>query len=837
MSNYDGSLNFNTKINKQGFDKGVKGISSSLKKLGVLFASVFAVKKLVDFGRAAINTASDLQEVANVVNVTFGKLEEQINEFASTAIEKFGLSELSAKRYASTLGAMGKAMGVNAEQNLEMSKTLTGLIGDYASFYNVSQDRAETALKGIYTGETEALKGFGIVMTQVNLQEFARQQGIQKSIKAMNQQEITMLRYNFILARSADITNDFSRTSDSWANQTRILSERWKQFLGLIGTNLVRVFTPALQILNRLLSTLIAATEQFNKFYAAATGKSADVSSGVTQQIDSSVDSQKQLTEEVENTNKALKGSLAGFDEINVLSTDTGSDLGGGTGGFEPIVPIDNEETEESEGFSSKLLDILKPLQDISFEKLNNSLDNLKKALQPIAENLGEGLVWLYENAFVPLSKFVIEDFLPSFLNLLAEGLTALNEVLEPFKPLGIWLLEEFLLPIIEFAGSTLVDFIDLLVEALIKFTDWASENQELIKNVGASLLIFFGAWELTKVLAFIQVGGGLVKVFLALTTAIVASTTAKISDKVATVALTASYALDFVKSIISTVTNLALQTAAFVKATAAKVSATIAAASLTAGTWLYNAAITAGTVATTAFTAVMAVLTSPITLVVAAIAALIAIVVLLVKNWDTVKEVTKRVWDRTVELWNQFANFIKTKVVDPVKNFFVGLWKSILSIFTTVANAIKDVFLAIFNAIKNVFITIIDFITGLFEGVVNTLLTGINFLIGALNKISFKIPDWIPEFGGKEFGINISKLDKIDIPKLATGTETPVPGATDKLGLTDEEIDRLINAQADRPIEVNLEIVSDSELLSRALRPQLNAEGQRKGNTMVISQ
>lgn len=108
-----------------------------------------------------MDLGSDLAEVQNVVDVSFPKMSEQVNVFAKNSITQFGLSEKMAKQYMGTFGAMSKSFGFSEEAAYEMSKTVTGLVGDVASFYNISQDLASIKLKAIWTGETEGLKDLG----------------------------------------------------------------------------------------------------------------------------------------------------------------------------------------------------------------------------------------------------------------------------------------------------------------------------------------------------------------------------------------------------------------------------------------------------------------------------------------------------------------------------------------------------------------------------------------------------------------------------------------------------------------------------------------------------
>ena len=186
-------------------------------------AAAFSIKKVVDFGKSCLELGSDLAEVQNVVDVTFPSITAQVDKFAQSAAKSFGLSETMAKQYTGTFGAMAKAFGFTEKQAYDMGTTLTGLAGDVASFYNISQDEAYTKLKSVFTGETESLKDLGVVMTQSALDAYAMANGFGKTTAQMSEAEKVALRYAFVQDQLTAATGDFARTSDSWANQCRIM--------------------------------------------------------------------------------------------------------------------------------------------------------------------------------------------------------------------------------------------------------------------------------------------------------------------------------------------------------------------------------------------------------------------------------------------------------------------------------------------------------------------------------------------------------------------------------------------------------------------------------------
>lgn len=233
----------------------MKGIVANIAA-NAISRAVDGIKQSVS---SAINYASDLAEVQNVLDVTFGK-NSSVNEWAKGTLEAVGLNELSAKKYAGTMGAMLKSSGIANEHVEEMSKNLTELAGDMASFYNLNAEDAFTKIRSGISGETEPLKALGINMSVANLEAYALAKGVKKSYKSMSQAEQVALRYNYLLSTTADAQGDFARTSNSFSNQQKLLSENWLQLTGAIADDLLPALTNVLIMLN----TIIEKVSDFN---------------------------------------------------------------------------------------------------------------------------------------------------------------------------------------------------------------------------------------------------------------------------------------------------------------------------------------------------------------------------------------------------------------------------------------------------------------------------------------------------------------------------------------------------------------------------------------------
>lgn len=429
------------------FQTQTGAIGQTCAKMGTMIKAAFAlvgVGALVKFGNESIKLASDMQEVQNVVDTAFGDMAYKMEEFAKKSIETYGLSKLAAKQTGSSYMAMAMGMKLAQKQASEMALTLTGLSADMASFYNIDQSEAKTALSSIFTGETETLKRYGILITEVNLQEFARQKGIRKSISAMTQQEKVMLRYNYVMEATKLAQGDFAKTSDSWANQTRILSERWKEFKGVIGNGLIQAFTPVLKVINTVIERLTVFANYFNQVMAALFGRqknSANTSKDQSNAIGDSVKNQNKLTNAVNGTAKANQKALAGFDELNVL---TQKNADSGVGGVDSSISDDILTGGSTIGDNVEVSPkIYKAIEDVKSLFIGLS-DFLKPLMLELTYQITKAFKQMHEEGIKPFATrtaTIINDLMESFAAGWGKwGMPIFENIKQAFKSTGsIW--------------------------------------------------------------------------------------------------------------------------------------------------------------------------------------------------------------------------------------------------------------------------------------------------------------------------------------------------------------------------------------------------------------
>lgn len=310
------------------------------KKIGIVVSAVAVLKKALNFGKECVELASNLQEVQNVTQTVFGNMSGEADKFAKNAGVSYGLSELKAKKYLGTVGAMAKSFGYGTQAALEQAKAITALTGDVASFYNLKSDEAFTKMKAVYTGETEALKELGVVMTENALNEYALANGYGRTTNQMSEQEKVGLRLAFVQERLSVASGDFARTSGGWANQVRVLSLQFENLKAAIGDGLIAVLTPVVKALNVFIGKLIQAANVFKSFVSAifGSGKTKETANNIGAVSTSLGGASTGAGNTAKNLGKAndkakeLKKTLMGFDELNVLNTSDKSTSGSGGG-------------------------------------------------------------------------------------------------------------------------------------------------------------------------------------------------------------------------------------------------------------------------------------------------------------------------------------------------------------------------------------------------------------------------------------------------------------------------------------------------------------------------
>lgn len=260
---------------KASFDKlagGADGATNSIAKFGakigisasIMNSVIGALQKgaqaFAGFAKDSVSAASDFDENMNKTLAVFGDAGQRFIDMSGSMATAMGVSKNQYLESISLFGAIGKAMDIPNDQLMTMSENLTGLATDLGSFYNKSTEQAMTALKGALTGETEALKEFGIVANETTMQEFTKNQG--KAWASMTAGEKAIARYQYIMQQTGFIQGDFSRTSDGLANSQKQLQANMENLKVTIGTGLVPVFADITTKVAEFVSAITMSDDQ-----------------------------------------------------------------------------------------------------------------------------------------------------------------------------------------------------------------------------------------------------------------------------------------------------------------------------------------------------------------------------------------------------------------------------------------------------------------------------------------------------------------------------------------------------------------------------------------------
>ena len=266
LSSLGNAANFSdlsTKIADMGTK--IQNMGQSLQSVGTKM-SMAITAPIVALGSASVNLASNLNESANKVDVVFGSMSESVKQFASTATDMYALSEGKALEMAADYGAMATSMGMSQQEAASLATEMTALAADMSSFHNKSQEIAANSLRGVFTGETESLKQFGVAMTQTNLEDFAAKQG--KVYSQMSQAEQIMTRYNYLLESQKDAIGDAGRTMGEFAGSTRQLKAALENAGAALGEAIIPIITPIIQAITTLAKAFASLPAPIQKFIA-----------------------------------------------------------------------------------------------------------------------------------------------------------------------------------------------------------------------------------------------------------------------------------------------------------------------------------------------------------------------------------------------------------------------------------------------------------------------------------------------------------------------------------------------------------------------------------------
>lgn len=816
------------KVNLLG--RQFEGLGTIVKRIGFLVGSAFAVGKLIQFGKESIELGSDLAEVQNVVDVTFTTMSDKVNEFAKNAMTSAGLSETMAKRYVGTFGAMSKSFGFSEAQAYDMSTALTQLTGDVASFYNISQDLAYIKLKSVFTGETETLKDLGVVMTQSALDQYALTNGYGKTTSAMTEQEKVALRLAFVQKQLSAASGDFIRTSDSWANQVRVMQLQLQSLKATVGQGLINIFTPVLKVINILLGKLATLANAFKSFTELITGKKssgqtsgsgaglagtgaiADTADQYGQAADNAeklADATKDNATATKKANKETKNYLSTLDEISKVSatsdgststpsTSGGSGTGSGLSGATANVDYGNlaegetaldKISDSAKKLANLLKKLWKPFQDAWKKEGKNTINAAQIALSGIAKlakSVGKSLAEVWTNG-------TGTTMLETMLRIAQNVLIIIGNIASGFT--DAWNKNSVGTQIIQNIADALVVVMQFIERIAADTATWAANLDfypllESISNLTATFAPILES--VGNVLEWIYKN-----IVLPMLTWIIETGIPTVINLVSDLA---GFFADH-QSIIEAFGAALI--GAFAATKIAELASSIGGSISTI--MLYGKGLIAlMTGSGGVIGGIKAIATALGTggIFAVAIGAAIAVGVLLYKNWGTICKWAKKVKEIAINSFSALSDWLGTvfstdwtkqfgifgnilnaffknvkNIVKSVKKIFSGLIETVTGVFTgdwkKAWEGVKEIFSGIWEGLSTIVKNPLNMIIAGF----NAILGIINGLISQINSIKFKvtIPPWFPAVGGRSWGFDGFGIPNIGtIPYLAKGAVIP---------------------------------------------------------------
>lgn len=406
---------------------GFRGLASTI---GKFYATYWMVMRAVGKIGSAVDLASQLTEVQNVVDTTFGDMASKVDDFTKTSIQDFGMSELTVKQISSRFQALGTSIGISSEQvangtavankalmsqnntlykttdsMADMSLNLTRLAGDMASFYDVDQADVAKSLQSIFSGTIAPLRRYGLDLTQATLSEWAMKNGLDANIKSMTQAEKVLLRYNYVMANTQAAQGDFTKTANTWANSVRVLKQEFQAWGSIIGSVVINALKPFVQALSKVMLKVISFTRTVADALGAIFGWTIEISGrGATADgMEDIADGVGDIGDNADSSNKKaqkLKKTLLSIDEIHALDDNSDSGSGGGSGsggsGGGGAGSGVNSSLKKTDGLLEKYKSSIKDLYSLGKyigDALASAMESIDwKKIYQKADNFGKGL-------------------------------------------------------------------------------------------------------------------------------------------------------------------------------------------------------------------------------------------------------------------------------------------------------------------------------------------------------------------------------------------------------------------------------------------------------------
>lgn len=514
IGGYDGTIKIDSSVNSKNFNKGVKGMTAQVAKLGVAIAAAFAVKAVVQFGKVAVDEASKmasaligLQSIVDGTGNSFTDAQAFISDFTEDGLVPAGNAITAYKNLLSR--------GYDTSQ---IEATLIRL-KDSAAFGRQASltlgDAVQSATEGLKNENSILVDNAGVTRN-VSLMWADYADSIGTTVSALTKEQKIQAEVNGIMTETRFQIGDAAKLSGTYAGQISSLGVSFLNLKVAVGNTIIPILA---KIIPYIKAAIDALTIFFNRLarivnllfgtnIGVASQETAGGMGDIAESAGDAAGGMGDLAEETDAAGKAAKGALAGFDDLNVLQKETstgaassaagGADIGGSGGGLDSGGILDeaaadmDELTGKVDAWKAKFLAFTQPVTD--------ALGGLYEKAKPLGKTLWEGLKWAWDNILVPLGAWAITGGLPAFLDSLGAVLSLLDVVLKKLEPSFTWFWENVLQPLANWTGGAIVEAWDSITWSIESLTEMLENNDAtfwvLIATIGifVAILLVAGA-------------------------------------------------------------------------------------------------------------------------------------------------------------------------------------------------------------------------------------------------------------------------------------------------------------------------------------------------------
>lgn len=351
---------------------GVEKLSKSLTGLKTKMAVItIAAQKAFSAIGSWVNSMNSYVENVNLFTVSMGEYADEAMEYAETVHDALGIDVSEFIRNQGIFMSMATGFGLAEEAAYEMSKGLTELSYDLASFYNISLDAvgdgAFSKVQSGFAGELEPLRRLGFALSEASLQQVAYNHGINMSVREMTEAQKATLRYTAMVEQAADMgaIGDMARTLTTPANAIRILKQQLSELARSLGSLFIPILIKVIPYVQAFVDILTEAVQGLASFMGFTMPK-IDYSG-----VKGATGSAAENLEDAEESAKALKSQLMGFDELNVVNQDTGN------------------SNASANGYGSDLgLDVNSIWDEAALANVKSQVEDIKKKIKPLLKTV-----------------------------------------------------------------------------------------------------------------------------------------------------------------------------------------------------------------------------------------------------------------------------------------------------------------------------------------------------------------------------------------------------------------------------------------------------------------